>query len=194
MTEYNELSTDFLKVLLKAIPGLSSDEGISEYDLITKLKDQGYLGFLQNKPYTTDELFQAHFLVYHALYKLRDSLLASGEAILQIEALDIRLRPYQADKESLAEYDKLREYYLDLSNLENITTGEINELIASFWKKLHNNDKRDSALNVLGLSDPVDDKIIKQTYRKLMMNHHPDRGGDAEQVLLLNEAIEILLG
>jgi DnaJ-class molecular chaperone len=86
------------------------------------------------------------------------------------------------------------DYYLDFANLENTSAREVDEMLAGFYIKLNNKDKRHEALEVLGLQDPVDDRTIKQQYRRLAMEHHPDRGGDNEQLQQINSAVKILIG
>jgi curved DNA-binding protein len=44
----------------------------------------------------------------------------------------------------------------------------------------------------LGVSKDADQATIKQAYRKLAMQHHPDRGGDPQQFQKLTDAYEIL--
>ena len=168
-------------------------QGIREYDLIGALKAQGYFAFLPPPPAEPQDLFRAHFLLFHALYVLRDRLLASKRALLQIDALCIRRLPWRAGDRALASPDPLRGYYLDWKNLDDSSADDVSELIASFWKRLGRMDKRSEALAVLGLSDPVDDDTIKRTWRRLAMEHHPDRGGDGDCLQAINAAVELLL-
>ncbi|NNG14653.1 MAG: DnaJ domain-containing protein, partial [Gammaproteobacteria bacterium] len=42
------------------------------------------------------------------------------------------------------------------------------------------------------LDDPVSDADIKQQYRRLAMQHHPDRGGDDATLQKINAAMNIL--
>ena len=157
-------------------------QGLSEYDLLSQLRDQGFFPFWQQAPALPEELFRAHFLLYHALYLLRDDYLQKQHAVLQIEVLKIQMLPYQAGDEMLSSVDSLRSYYLDVTNLEQ-TPAEINEMIAAFWRRLSKVEQRSEALAELGLQDPVDDAAIRQAYRRKVMQHHPDRGNrrrDAE--------------
>ncbi len=53
---------------------------------------------------------------------------------------------------------------------------------------------RSEALATLGLGpDPTTDEI-RTAHRRLMQQHHPDRGGDAETAARINRAREVLLG
>lgn len=53
---------------------------------------------------------------------------------------------------------------------------------------------RAKALETLGLGLDATDADVRAAHRKLMREHHPDRGGDAEFAAKLNEAKEVLLG
>lgn len=44
----------------------------------------------------------------------------------------------------------------------------------------------------LGVSPTADREAIRQAYRRLALQHHPDRGGTHEMMLRLNEAFEVL--
>ena len=44
--------------------------------------------------------------------------------------------------------------------------------------------------NILGVSKDASQDEIKKKYRKLSLQHHPDRGGDAEQFKKVSEAYE----
>lgn len=167
-------------------------DGISEYDLMQALKIQGYLDFL-SQPALPHELFHAHFFLFHVLYLLRDRYLENKKNILTINTLKIQLMPYLKGENKLQEEDKLRSYYLDLDNLEKTSEDDVYDMLASFWNKFNHYGDRDAALAELGLKDPVDDKTIKQEYRRLIMLHHPDRGGDTEKLQKLNDAIKSLL-
>ena len=67
-------------------------------------------------------------------------------------------------------------------------------MLASFWNKVNHYDNREAALAELGLKDPIDDESIKQEYRRLAMQHHPDRGGDTDKLQKINDALALLLG
>jgi DnaJ family protein A protein 2 len=45
---------------------------------------------------------------------------------------------------------------------------------------------------VLGISRNADDREIKRAYRKMAVQHHPDKGGDEQKFKELSEAYEIL--
>ena len=171
----------------------SSCDGIGEYELMQSLKQQGYFDFL-SKPALPHELFQAHFILFHSLYLLSDIYLDEKTHLLDIHTLKIQLLSYQEGENTLQVDNKLKAYYLDFNNLENTSEEDVYDMLASFWNKYNRFDNREAALLELGLKDPVDDKMIKQEYRRLIMQHHPDRGGDTEKLQKLNDAIKSLLG
>ncbi|HHH42677.1 MAG TPA: molecular chaperone DnaJ [Gammaproteobacteria bacterium] len=167
--------------------------GVREYELITALRAGGFLEFLPAPPAAPHQLFRAHFLLFHALYELRDRLAASQQGLLQIEPLCIRRLPWSSAPASLAMPDPLRAYYLDWSHLDGTSEDEVCELIASFWSRLGRFEGREEALAELGLEDPVDDAMIKSAWRRLAMQHHPDRGGDNERLQVINAAVDCLI-
>ncbi|VAW74297.1 hypothetical protein MNBD_GAMMA15-2594, partial [hydrothermal vent metagenome] len=149
-------------------------DGVREYELIGALKARGFFEFLPAPPAEPLHLFHAHFLLFHALYTLGDSLALSKQGLLEIGPLCIRRLPWFAGDTSLTTPDPLRAFYLDWANLDDTTEDDVCHLIASFWNQLGKFEHRDEALAELGLEDPVDDATIKLAWRRLAMEHHPD--------------------
>lgn len=195
-TDYNTYLSKpaAINTLIEAIAHTLSahPQGLSEYELIQLLKARGHLGFLDPPPAGPLDLFRAHFLLFHALYRLRGRLLQSQEADIHISTLKIRQLPYRNAQTALSTPDNLLEYYLDLSHLETTSSRDVSELISSFWVRLQNQDRRKEALMELGLEDPVDNETITQTYRRMAMKHHPDRGGSKTRLQALNSAVKVL--
>jgi len=171
---------------------LQDGAGLTEYELLQRLLQQGYFEFLNKRPYTSHELFCGHFLLFHCLYRLRDHLWKKQLGHLEISAMRIAIQPYQSGDLVLVQADPLRSYYLDLNHLTETTAQQVDELIASFWIRMDRQDGRSEALACLGLQDPVADGEIRVAYRKLVMQHHPDRGGCDETLKQLNWAMEKL--
>jgi len=167
-------------------------DGIDEYDLISALRSAACPAI--PKTFVGDHmaLFQTHFRVRNALYRLREQLWQEQRGHLQIGLLRVTLQPYQPGDAALTEADPLRDYYLDWQNLENITLDEVVELLNRFWSGFGARDKRQAALATLELQDPVDYTAIKQQYRRLAMRYHPDRGGDQQRLQELNAALAVL--
>jgi len=152
--------------------------GLSEFELIQILEalpdTKGGAGFKKDCLRNNLSLFQTHFFLFNTLYQLRDQLWAEKEARLDIHVLCIQLLPItQSNSQDLAEHDPLREYYLDLNNLENTNEAEIDALLTQFWERFLTNDERREALAELELADPVDWQTIKSRHRQLAMQHHP---------------------
>lgn len=179
--------------LLRATPG-----GSSEYQLIQILRAEGNPHLSQRSLQDSLVLFRTHFIVFNALYRLRDRLWGEGAGHLEINPLCIRLLPYQAGSQALSESDPLRDYYLDMNQLHATTGEDVEQLLDSFWKHLDSNpgtDQTREALRLFELNDEptLDLARIRLRYRQLVSRHHPDRGGSTERLQSINAAMEILL-
>ncbi len=169
--------------------------GISEYALFNQLAALNFPAYQETTRRSALGLFRAHFALFYGLYRLRDRLWGEHRAQLDINALCIQLRPYQAQNSDLpSRRDPLRDYYLDLRHLHDTRAGDVEALLGKFWSRCGSREQRAQALGVLGLNDPVDDVTIKQTWRRLAMQHHPDRGGSEQRVQEINAALTALLG
>ena len=165
--------------------------GMSEYELLSLLKGSKYSIFHNTSD--TLRLFQAHFVLMHCLYSLKQQLCTAKHAHLSISALKIQLLPYEDSKSHfIDELDAVSQYYLDLNNLEQTDINDANRLIDNFWAEFVKTDTRTEALKILGLQDPVDEHVIKQHYRKLVSTHHPDRGGNKKRLQEINKAFASL--
>lgn len=175
--------------LLQAAP-----EGLAEYALIQQLKAH-HSGHLPNLPLTDKlVLFRTHFLLFNALYRLRDQLWQAQTHLLEISPLCIRLLPYQPGDAALSERDELRDYYLDMGQLRDTDERDVERLLTSFWTRMHGGDEKQAALELFELSNErtLDLPRIKQRYRQMVSVHHPDRGGSTERLQSINLAMEIL--
>lgn len=92
-------------------------EGLSEYQLIQLLKARHSTHIPHRELADKLVLFRTHFLLFNALYHLRDHLWAEREAHLEISPLSLRLHPYVDGTQALEQGDPLRDYYLDLRHL-----------------------------------------------------------------------------
>ena len=166
------------------------EDGLREYDLINIMATQGVEDFEGELFRDNLTMFQRHFLLFHCLYRLRDRLLNHKEGDLEIHCLNIKLIPY-AYEETLfpCPSDELHEYYLDLTNLIRTNANDVAGLLDQFWLRYVAADNRKDALRVLGLADPVSFIDIKAKYRRLVMEHHPDRGGNKTKFQAINKAM-----
>lgn len=174
-----------------------SPAGLSELALIKAL---------QNKPWQLlgavdfslpAQLYPVHFLVFHVLYRLRDELPNDG-ATLTISPLTIRLEDATAvsGHGPLAEKDRLRAFYLDLSQY-HLSEASIGRMMDDFWSGRAGHtpatDEALTAADVLGFSEvPASFDDVKYRFRRAVMRSHPDRGGDTAKVQQLNEAFGTL--
>ncbi|MFW6350362.1 MAG: J domain-containing protein, partial [Thiohalospira sp.] len=74
------------------------------------------------------------------------------------------------------------------------TAAELDALLAAFWRRYHAHARRDWALRELALAADATRETIRRRYRELAMDHHPDRGGDAERFARINAAHAVLVG
>ena len=167
--------------------------GLSEYDLMHALDQRCVEGFGKTAFADHWTMFQSHFFLFHCLYSLRERLHANATAGIEIHCLTIRLTPFkQKSAGSPQPHDPLCHYYLDLKNIEKTDAEVVGRLLDNFWQRFVSLDKRQHALNELGLTDPVEYEEIKSQYRRLVMANHPDRGGEHQRLQTLNESMRIL--
>lgn len=195
--EYSEnaIKTLFDPILriLEAHPG-----GITEYELMKKLSESN-LPFPGEKTRPSDlELFRSHFLLFHVLYRLRDHLLSERRYLLSIFCLEIKLYPYEetgdqrVEATAPAEAEPMRDYYLDLENMEKVGEEDVKRMLKDFFRRLEAHYRREEDLAVLGLPPGTELKTVKKRYRSLAFEHHPDRGGDEKEFRRIGEAMERL--
>jgi len=186
------MAVDDNQVILREILELHP-AGLQEYDLLKELAAQDVSLFNENFFNNSFKLFQRHFLLFHCLYRLREQLRSTGDADLTIHCMDIRLIPYTHEPSDHPTVpDPFATYYLDLENLKNTNEEDVQRLLDNFWVKCTSDENRDEALAVLKLSHPTNYSDIKQQYRRLAMELHPDRGGAPEDFHELESAMEVL--
>lgn len=184
--------------LIHAIAGLLDGEGrmFSEYELLQALDVATLMP--ESSPDCSPDmcLYRRHFLLMNALYQLQDLWSLEGRW-LQVSALEIGCRSLSPTLGSLPQADTadaaLRSFYLDFSNLEGMDETALQELLGRFWQRLYAGSGREDALAVLGLAPDASEMEIKDRYRRLVRDAHPDRGGDAAKFLRIREAYEVLI-
>lgn len=173
----------------------SLPEGIDEYALIKRLAGDYPQSFFAVPGALSDplQLFRIHFLLFHMLYRLSDSLNASGKR-LQISALRIIILPVTPSRAGLQLADPLRTYYLDWEQWAATNAADVQELLNAFWRHqpVASDEGVKGALALFDLKACADFSQIRHRYRVLMSAHHPDRGGDTALVQRINEAFLIL--
>ncbi len=170
-----------------------NEQGLSEYDLIHTVKEEIFQGDANDLFRDTHKLFTVHFILFHGLYCLRTALWESGHGHLEISPLNICIKPIETCQgQYLGKPDSLSEYYLDASNLEKTSQKDVDDLLNGFWQYLLAGEDKLSAMNILEMEEPFDVESLTQQYRKMVMKHHPDRGGDTGKLQEINEALKVL--
>lgn len=172
-------------------------EGTSEFALFAALAGRGFSEFSREVFADSLRMFRSHFALFHVLYAMRERLAIAREGHLTIESVRVRLVPWAehavaGSGAALDAHDPLRDYYLDLENLDAMTERGLTEMLGAFWARFHADGRRDEALAALGLERGADWDAIKSRHRALVFEHHPDRGGDAEKLVAVNAAMRLL--
>lgn len=200
--EYTDSNTVILDMLASY---LSDGKRVSLYDLVKWLQQPEQAIFNGDSLKDPLLLFRCNFLLMHNLYRLQEHWRNNKTGELHISALDIFLLPAEqhliqnkekaeTEAASVATSDPLKSYYLDLKNLAT-SREEVEALLDQFWQKMrlpdysqHTNDD----LAQLQLTPPVTASQIRLQYRRLAMQHHPDRGGDSHRFRLISAAFQRL--
>jgi hypothetical protein len=173
------------------------DAGVSEFELFAELAKAGFAEFDREVFRDSMRMFRSHFVLFHVLYAMRERLILRHEGALEISALAIRLRAFDAGgptagSTAMAEHDPLRDYYLDLANLDATTEEDLRSMLDQFWERFAADDRRGEALRALGLAPDSPWDEVKARHRALVFEHHPDRGGDGARLAEINAAMRIL--
>ncbi|WP_339672602.1 DNA-J related domain-containing protein [Dasania marina] len=173
---------------------------MTEHELLSQLQQRGEFEAIlpagQAVALSNDlALFQRHFLIMNALYQLQAQLL-SERLHLHISPLRIYLSLLQESKaNSLAdvlESPALAEYYGNFANFSDTGEQDVQRLLKGFWQRYRAEDKQLAAFQQLDLPADASWPEVKQRYRRLAKQHHPDHGGDHEQFIALRAAFEVL--
>ncbi|MEH6344012.1 MAG: DNA-J related domain-containing protein [Bermanella sp.] len=177
---------------------LITNPSCNEYQLVQHLQKLGRLpSQALRQPLS---LFRCHFLIYNALYRLQYLTHVHQRYQLSISSIQIEMSIYSASKNSheqyLDQYSSLALFYMDTTQLNQTTEQDINRLLDQFWQDYLSPDRKISALNTLEInpteSESIDFKGIKKQYRRLVMKHHPDRGGNAQKMIDIHQALQCL--
>ena len=164
------------------------------HELMQRLANQGCLPDWETS--AEIQLFRTNFLLMNGLYQLQERLLECG-TWLQVMPLALQLVPIPAGHPGLQQADPLRDYYLDWCNCFMTTQHEVEALLHDFWRSYAarptlSAQVRRQALETLGLTDAATYPVIRQRWKELAFQHHPDRQGDALQFMAIRLAWEQL--
>lgn len=179
-------------------------DGIAEHQLLKALAEQGYQAFQPSlEPLA---LFQAHFLLFHLLYRQQQAWYQQGHGWLLIDCLKIQFQPqpphhqrhsHDTQSDHPQQDDPLRRYYLDIEHYRQTQTDDVIELLDSFWQKMtlpQGADNIEQAKQTLDIPPEacLSLELVNRHYRRLSQIHHPDKGGDSERFRQISQAAETL--
>ncbi len=171
-------------------------QGVSEHELILSLeREEAFQGLAESKSLS---LFQKHFLVMNGLYQLQLELWQESGVMLEVSPLCTVIHPShegsaEAGRALLAEGSSLSAYYRDWENLEEMDEAGVDALLEGFWNRFLVEDQRGEALTTLGLEREATTEEVTRSYRRLVAQHHPDKGGDHQQFITIRRAYEVLM-
>lgn len=168
-------------------------EPVQEYQLLTQMQTEGFLAVCADDNYWV-ALFRKHFLLRHCLYKLNHLWAPEGRG-LRLGPINIE---FCADEYAQGlpceegSYSALADYYGDINHWRTATEETCRNFIDDFFKRFA--VVNDVGLHLAALDLPKDAVwgVVQQQYRRLAQQHHPDKGGDAEQFLKITRAFEAL--
>lgn len=164
------------------------------HELMAALRQQGAI-----PQFADDEqlqLFRVNFLIMNALYQLQAELWQEGWWLV-ISTLDIRLEPLAKTPEAshgFAVGDNLRSYYLDWQVFWQTDRAEVEALLNRFWRAYDGEGHKAEALALFELNEGASQEAIRRRWRELALQHHPDRGGNAETFIRIRWAWQYLRG
>ncbi|WP_042011202.1 DNA-J related domain-containing protein [Aeromonas fluvialis] len=185
---HNPLIAPLLMLLQRA------DGSYKVHELMAALRQQGAI------PQLTDDeqrqLFRVNFLIMNALYQLQAELWQEGWWLV-ISTLDIRLEPLAETPQASHAFalgENLRGYYLDWQVFWQTDRAEVEALLNRFWRAYDGMGNRAEALALFELKAGASQEAIRRRWRELALQHHPDRGGNAETFIRIRWAWECLRG
>lgn len=171
-----------------------ADGSYKVHELMAALRQQGAIPVLADDEQL--QLFRVNFLIMNALYQLQAELYEEGWWLV-ISSLDIRLEPLADTPEAshaFAVGDNLCSYYLDWQVFWQTDRAEVEALLNRFWRAYDGEGHKAEALALFQLDEKASQEAIRRRWRELALQHHPDRGGDAERFIRIRWAWEYLRG
>lgn len=166
---------------------------VQEYQLITLLQSENLLALCLDENYWV-ALFRKHFLVRHCLYKLNTMGLPEGRSLhlgpMSIEPVVASHATGLPSEDTT--YRALAAYYGDLTHWVEANESNCRSFIDDFWQRFKAANKLGEHLAVLNLPADCAWPDVQAHYRRLAQQHHPDKGGDGEEFLLIQQAYDAL--
>lgn len=170
----------------------SRHSSAKEIDLIKYLQSENIEPFTEFSLSQSQDLFRAHFLLKHCLYKLQDTYLKQQDYCLAISLVKIERSAYVSGTAELVSHDAVKSYYLDIAHYFETEEDEVNDMLNSFWERFLAQDDKAAALELLLLPPDASYEQMKSQYRRLAQQAHPDKGGCEERFKKLIAAKRLL--
>jgi len=140
-------------------------------------------------------IFNDNFLLMNGLYQLQQHGLEQQIFSLDIGSLWIELMPFKKAQETKLKQGAsaiMSEYYLNWNNFTTTTPEQVVGYLKQFWSFYQGSEHIDDALSCLGCEKHDDWQQIKQQYKKLSLQHHPDRDGSHQEFQQIQQAYQQL--
>lgn len=194
----NPLIPELFAVLMSAFQ--AGRKPLKIYEVFEAVAEHALFSHFNNSSDSL-ELFHKNFWIMNGLYQLQLSVWEDHQLYLFISTLEIQLLSVSDSEvglKGLQESDTVRRYYLNWENANDMTEQGVQVLLDGFWRCYYQTDEHHlarhrDALAVLGVSDGANDMEIRIQYRKLASEHHPDKGGTADQFVAIRAAYEFLI-
>lgn len=137
-------------------------------------------------------------MIKNALYQIQRQLFDQGDYQLIITMTDIFLiyshseSAPQGTLSTESSSGKLANYYLDWNNYHKTGLEDVQQLLNQFWQRHLQSDELSEQLQLFNLKTPFTAAQLKTSYRSLVQTHHPDRGGDHELFLKIQQGYDLL--
>lgn len=178
---------------------LNQKEPVSERQLVVELTRHGMWDDL-GKSSAIIRQFQTHFLTMHALYRLQDKLNGSRMQ-LEISPDAIYMRDLDDPEDTAAPSEEpndaeqtnevLRGYYLDLRQLK-IYNGTVASSEDEYKRRHTSWHQHKDSYATLDLSAGANWSAVQSAYRQKAVQHHPDKGGSAQDFQRVRDAYQDL--
>lgn len=83
-------------------------------------------------------------------------------------------------------------FFGEPENFFNVTEEKVQSLLEGFWSQYHDSIDIEPSLQILNLDKTATWKAIRQRYRELASQHHPDKGGESSMFMQIRNAYECL--
>lgn len=193
-SQINTTRSHQLMELDRALMELLTKQDYSEFELIRALQKPPYSVFPKDALIEPLSMFQTHFVLFNALYRIKRYLQKTDHATLIITALKISWQTATSTETNLPTSDddfadqKLASYYLDWNNFESTDLQAVDQLLDTFWQRYfqrqkHSGNIKDALLSLqIDPDTPIEQltkKQVKSAYKALSLKRHPDKGGDS---------------